>query len=94
MEFKKNEFVAYLFFLLSSFTLIAFFLKFGKDEGYILSDIKWAVYGLAIMVNLIFIIVSFYNIIRKKLFWKAEFWLTFIALIPIVSLMIFVHFTY
>jgi hypothetical protein len=86
----KKATLAYVLFLLSSLILIGFFLNFGNREGYIVSDIKWSIYGLAVLVNIIFIIVSVYRFIQYKSTTKNEILLSILGITPIILLLIYI----
>lgn len=86
----KKETLAYVLFLLSSLILIGFFLNFGNREGYIVSDIKWSIYGLAVIVNVIFLIVSMFRFILYKSTKKTEILLTILGITPMMLLFIYI----
>jgi hypothetical protein len=73
----------------SSLILIAFFLNFGNREGFIISEIKWTVFGLAIYVNAIFLMVSIWRFILQKKLEKTEIILTVIGVSPMITLLIY-----
>ena len=90
---SRKEKIAYIFFLVSSFLLISLFVLNINREGYIVSEIKWTIYGLAIAVNSVFILVSSVRQYNANLLFGKQSRYTLFGVAPMILLSIYVHFT-